>query len=123
MKSRFFAALRMTLPFLFCVLCVSTVAFAAVDTGNAMALPKTGINPQTIIVIAGLVSAAVEVAKRLLKFQGRVSVIVNLVAAVAAIYAVAPPDAVLSLTFLATAAQSVLTSAGVFATVSTVKGG
>jgi hypothetical protein len=103
-------------------LCVSAVAFAA-DATSATALPKSGLNPQTIIAVAALVSAAVEVAKRLLKVQGRVSVIINLVAAVAAIYAVAPPESVLSLGFLVTAFQSIFTSAGIFATVSTVKGG
>ncbi len=110
--------------FLFlCVLCFSVVAFAADATAGATALPAKGLNPQTIILIAGLVSGGVELAKRLLKFQGRISVIVNLVAAVAAIYAVAPPESVLSIAFLLTAAQSVFSSAGVFATVSTLKAG
>jgi hypothetical protein len=112
----------MTVAFVCLWLCVGIVAFAA-DTASATDLPKSGLNPQTIIAVAALVSAAVEVAKRLLKFQGRVSVVVNLVAAVATIYAVAPPESVLSLGFLVTAFQSIFTSAGVFATVSTVKGG
>ncbi len=122
-KSRFFATLRMTAAFVSLWLCVAVIAFAAETAAGATTLPKSGLNPQTVIAVAALVSAAVEVAKRLLKVSGRISVLVNVVGAVAAIYAVAQPDSVLSLGFLVTAIQSVLTSAGVFATVSTVKGG
>lgn len=115
--------MKLNSVFLFlCVLCVSAVAFAQ-SPGSATDLPQKGLNPQTVILIAGMVSGGVELLKRLFKFQGRISVAVNVVAAIAAIYAAAPPESIFSIAFLLTALQSVLTSAGVFATVSTVKGG
>lgn len=97
------------------LLALSPVSFAWQATPTAPA-PTTPVGVAgTIVVLAGMVSAVLQGLKQIVpQINGKVALVVSVVASIAAAYAVAPAGSVLTIQFLTTTVGTAFASNGIY---------